>query len=302
MVSDQSSRRKFLLAAGAGVTMLAGCQTQQNKSSTQTTGSPQKETTKSATSSPFPTDTETATAQAKANPDDGYPPATDNPPSAINADPSTFETVEREGPNGESFSISLVPIDVAINWYRRREARFADARSESEYQASHIKGAVSSPAPSGQESGGPADAWPKSDRVVTYCACPHYLSSQRAAFLLSSGHERVYALDEGFTVWQEQNYPVAGDDVSAPSKVWTVRGRVPKEYADEDAIITKDEQTEGTKIAADGSYTLHVKFVDVTDDTEVTLQTPAYEVTRSLGTFASGRVTVDGTVVTDGNS
>lgn len=298
MVVDQSSRRHFLLAAGAGVATLAGCQTQENETSTQPTDSPQQETTQPPTSTSSPTET----AQTDTNPEDGYPPATDNPPDSINADPSTFETVEKEGPNGETFSISLVPTDVAINWYRRREARFTDARSETEYQKSHIMGAVSSPAPGGNENGGPVNSWPKSDRIVTYCACPHYLSSQRAAYLLSAGYEKVYALDEGFTVWQEENYPVAGEEVSSPSKVWTVSGQVPNEYAGEDAIVTKDEQTEGTKIAADGSYSLHIKFVDVTEDTEVTLKTPAYEATRPLGTFSSGRVTADGTIVTNKNS
>ncbi|MFC7045848.1 rhodanese-like domain-containing protein [Halobacteriaceae archaeon GCM10025711] len=300
MVSDRPNRRTFLLAAGVGIASLAGCQTQQNEAKVPSTETSPEKTTQPQTSTPS-TESETATTEMEADPDDGLPPATENPPDPVDADPSAFDTIEKEGPNGETVSVPLVPIDVAINWYRRREARFVDARSKTEHQASHITGAVSSPAPSGQDGDDPVDAWPRSDRVVTYCGCPHYLSSVRAAHLQSSGYEEVYALDEGFTVWQEQNYPVSGDDVASPSETWTVTGEVPEEYAGEDAIITKDDQMEGTEIAADGSYTLHVKFVGVTDETQVTLQTSAYELTESLGTFASGHVTADGTVVTSKN-
>lgn len=79
-----------------------------------------------------------------------------------------------------------------------------------------------STAPDGLETNDPITEWPKTDRIVCYCACPNHLSSLRAASLRSQGYQEVYALKEGYLEWQEQKYPMAGDEITSRSAVHVI--------------------------------------------------------------------------------
>jgi rhodanese-related sulfurtransferase len=225
---------------------------------------------------------------ADEDPADGYPPVFSDPPESPNADPSTFETITT---NGET--IRLVPIDVAVAWYERGEARFADARGLYQYEYSHVYGSVLSPAQK-KSDGGAIPDWPREDRVVTYCGCPHHLSSLRAAGLQKAGYEEVYAIDEGFGVWSERGYPMAGNTFATGTESsiseWTIEGTVDSQYAGEYAWASADRQYEAAPIDADGGFSLHLKFADVSSETDVQVSTPAFSVTKPLGELASGVV------------
>jgi len=222
------------------------------------------------------------------DPADGFPPTFPDPPASPDVDPSTFETNDT---NGES--IPLVPIDVVEKWHRRGEARFVDARGVSDYENAHIYGAVSSSAESGSTGGG-IEGWSTDARIVTYCGCPHHLSSMRAAGLMKEGYSRVYALDEGFGPWRNRGYPMAGtaftNGGSADVREWTLEGSVDQQYAGEYAWARAEGSQEAAPIREDGDFTLVVKFADATDRTPVEVSTPEFSVTRALGDLSSGSI------------
>jgi hypothetical protein len=151
----------------------------------------------------------------------------------------------------------------------------------------------------------PVLQWPKDDRIITYCDCPHHLSSLRAASLKSRGFRKVYALDEGFSSWRERNFPLAGEDVGRVPETRVVEGEVPYRHRGETAWAyhTDSDQREATIIADDASYELEIKFVNLTADSTIRVETPAYSLTAPIGDLTSGRITADGRLAgTDGSA
>ncbi|MFC7167723.1 rhodanese-like domain-containing protein [Halospeciosus flavus] len=224
---------------------------------------------------------------ADQNPDDGRPPkGMGGTPTKRSVDESRFESLDVEGQ-----TVTLVPLDVAHYWYARREARFADARGQTQFEASHVYGAVNSPA--GEQSGSdPVLDWPKGDRVICYCGCPHHLSSLRAAALQERGYENVYVIDEGFWAWHRQGYPMRGTHLDRTPAGYQIEGQVPSKYAGEYAWAEEPEtdQQEAAPIRSDGSYHLHLKFSGLTPATPIVLRTPAYTLRAPLREFTAGVV------------
>lgn len=220
-----------------------------------------------ATNGDYPTDD---------SPADGYPPSFDDSPSAPAADPSTYETVEV---NDET--VRLAPIDDVIDWYYRGEARFVDARGIGQYRNAHVYGAVNSPAVF-ESRGGPVPGWPTDERIVTYCGCPHHLSSIRAAGLQKVGVDEVYALDEGFLgqsdSWKEQDYPMAGEifveDDDTTLRTARVTGTVDSSYAGSYVWASAGRQYEAAPIDADGSYEIHLRVYGLDSEATVEVRTP----------------------------
>lgn len=222
--------------------------------------------------------------------DDGYAPddvVPSDPPPSPDADPADFETLDVDGT-----AVPLVPIDIAHAWYLRRDARFADARGRGQYDRAHVAGAVSSPAPDGR-SNDPVAEWSQDDRIVTYCGCPHHLSTLRASRLLLGGYERVYAIDEGFVPWVERGYPVSGSSVENSLESYAVRGRTDPEDAGAMAwaIHAASDQQEATPIESDGSFAMTLHFGSLDPDASITVRTPSYEVTAPLSRVTSSVVT-----------
>lgn len=299
MTERMLTRRRAIRTLGAlSLAGLAGCSsdgdqtTETTPSSTATSASTATTTENESVDFTGPRNGDDLPKDTK--PQDGYPPEFDTVPEKRSVNPAEFDTLERSG-----MEIRLVPTDVAYYWWVRGEARFADARSESEFDVSHVFGSVLSPAADGRDiPDDPAVQWPKGDRIITYCDCPHHLSSLRAASLKSRGFEEVYALDEGFTVWREQNFPMAGSDVGRVPPTRVISGSVPLRYGGQTAWAyhTDTNQREATTIADDGTYELVLKFVDLTAQSTVRINTPAYELTAPVGELTSGRITADGTI------
>lgn len=220
---------------------------------------------------------------------DGYPPESDNKPKERSIDTNSFGTVEENG-----VDVPLAPIDVAYYWHQRGEARFADARGPRSYKAAHVLGAVLSPAPEKYRApNDPINDWPKEDRIVCYCGCPHHLSSIRASQLINDGYENVFVIDEGFGPWQQNGYPMAGNDVQNAPKKWVLQGETDPSYEGQNAWARhpQTEQIESTDIESDGSYELHLKFYDVGPDTVVNVETPAYTVEGKLSELTAAKIT-----------
>lgn len=190
-------------------------------------------------------------------------------------------------------SVPLAPINDVAEWFENDEARFADARSRAAYDNARIAGAVLSPAPNGLPSEDPAEEWATDTRIVTYCACPHHLSSQRAASLISAGYTDVYALDEGFREWLERDLPVEGASVAAELPAYEIRGRSDPVHAGENVWVREplSGQREVTPIDTDGSYAMELPFVDVTPETRLELEAPDYTLEATLEELTADVVT-----------
>lgn len=194
----------------------------------------------------------------------------------------------------DGVDVPLVPLADAIQWYRDDAGLFADARSRRAFEAARIAGAVYSPAPDGQDEGDPVAGRPKDTRVVTYCSCPHHLSTLRGSTLIRNGYAHTYAIDEGFRAWRDAGYPLEGKEVEETPASFTVAGRTDPAHAGEFAWLRHDPsgQREAAPIDDRGRFTLHVRFYDVGPDTPVRLSTPAGEVVEPLGALAGGTVRV----------
>lgn len=284
--TDRLTRRTALAAAATGAgTALAGCLFGDAPSDGGGTDDTEATGTTAAgaefeTNGDFPPDE---------NPADGYPPAFDETPGERAVDTDSFDTVTRNG-----VEVPLAPVDVAHYWYRRREARFADARGTEQYTTSHVYGAVLSPAGYDGDDD-PVLDWPQDERIVCYCGCPHHLSSIRAADLIESGHEEVYVIDEGFWEWHARDYAMRGTDLSQTPYARVVSGETPARYAGETVWVRHDPsgQREATTIGSDGRYSVTLRFHDVGPSEPVVVETPAYTVEAPLGQLADTTVTAD---------
>lgn len=286
-------RRQFLGLAGLTAVGLAGCL--DDGSQARSTATPTSQPTfEPVTGGPMNADE----LPPDDDPLDGYPPAFDQSPPNQTVDPSRFGTMTVDP---ESFSmddqngvvVPLAPIDIAYYWYWRRSARFVDARARGGYENSHLFGAVSSPAPDGGEGDNPVADWPREDRIVCYCGCPHHLSGMRAASLLNQGYKRVYVIDEGFWEWQDRGYPLAGNDVENRPTLRVIDGLTDPDQAGATAwaIHRPTDQVEAAPIGHDGSFQLRLRFADVSADSVVTVETPGYSVSGPLRELTARTVT-----------
>ena len=192
-----------------------------------------------------------------------------------------YETTVTDG-----VAVPLAPVDDVYEWYQNDDARFADARGRAQYEELRIADAVFSPAPDGTEND-PVEEWSTDVQIVTYCRCPHHLSTQRAASLIAAGYEHTYAIDEGFGAWISRDYPMAGtavetqqnessdgasasessSDVQIDYERYEIHGRT---RDDASGMVTLEQvgvdRREAAPIAADGSFTLQLHYAGSGDD------------------------------------
>ncbi|GAB3666678.1 rhodanese-like domain-containing protein [Halopiger thermotolerans] len=218
---------------------------------------------------------------------DGYGPQPETMPEERSIDTDAYETVTVDG-----VEVPLAPIDDVYYWYQRQEARMADARGASQYEQMRIAGAVLSSAPPYTPDDDPVAEWPTDDRIVTYCGCPHHLSSARAAPLIQNGYEEVYALDEGFQAWLDRGYPIEGSEVSDERATYQIRGESDPTYAGELVMLEQvdADRLEAGPIAADGSYNLQLHYSGE-PSSRFRIDAPDYTVEGTLAELTSDVVT-----------
>ena len=263
-------RRRAFLGAGATALAagLAGCSALGGGSGSTSFDHPGTLEQSMAANADLPTDDDPA---------DGYAPEYGDP-GEMDVDESRFRALETNGQR-----VTLVPVEVVQYWHRTANARFVDARGLEQYTTSHIYGAVNSPATRNSNGGG-IDGWNQDDRIVCYCGCPHHLSSLRAAGLQKAGYSNVYVFDEGFYEWRDRSLPMRGQNFEN-RQARVVEGEVAAQYAGEYAWAeaTESGQQEAAPIADDGSFELHIRFAEMTDETRIRVTTPEFDVTRPLG-------------------
>lgn len=218
---------------------------------------------------------------------DGYGEEPDDPPEERAIDTDSYETKPFYG-----FSVPLVPIDDALYWYQRQEARVVDARGEGQFRESHITGAALSPASEELDEDLVSD-WSHSDLIVTYCDCPHQLAGILASQLMTAGFENVYAIDEGYLEWRERNYPTSGSNASLGLPAYQVHGIADAAHAGEFVWVsdTVADQHEIARIEPDGSYEMTLHFTGLEDDSVLTVAAPDYTLESTLTELTSDVVT-----------
>lgn len=194
-------------------------------------------------------------------------------------------------------SVPLLPVDAAYAWYQRRDARFVDARSLTSYENNRVTGAVQSPAPDVRRGeplpdDDPVSSWDETERIVTYCRCPHHLSGQRASELRAEGRH-AFAIDEGFGEWMNRGYPTAsGSNQRQLVAQRHVSGRVDPSHAGEFVYVrdASSDQVEPGVVGEDGTFRVEFYFVDVDADDEITVETPAWSRTAPLADLTDGEI------------
>jgi len=110
-------------------------------------------------------------------------------------------------PSGESL---VIPFPEAESLFKQGKATFIDARSGEEYDAGHIKGAVSLPYKEADSKFVEVMSGISEERaIITYCdgqTCE--LSTELALFLRDTGYKNVKILSNGWTVWKQKGLPV----------------------------------------------------------------------------------------------
>lgn len=194
----------------------------------------------------------------------------------------------------DDVEVPLAPVDDAYAWYADDAGVFVDARSRTAYGHARIEGAVLSPAPDGRRANDPIEDLSRETRLVTYCGCPHHLSTLRGSVLIQDGYVHTYAIDEGFQGWIDAGYPLAGSAVQDRPAPVVIEGLTDRAAAGALAWVWHDAtaQREAAPIDATGRFTLEMRFHDVTPSSVLRVVTPTGEVSGPLEALTAGVVEV----------
>ncbi len=115
------------------------------------------------------------------------------------------------GQETDNKDYKVITIDQAISMFNKADVLFADARSFSDYEDGHIKGALHLDLSD-------QDSWmddfiartPPESSIITYCDGPScHLAESLAELLFFNGFDNVYCVKNGWTLWNENQMPVA---------------------------------------------------------------------------------------------
>ena len=106
--------------------------------------------------------------------------------------------------------IEIETVDQARKLYDSGEYIFVDARSPEDYEAGHIKGAVSLPVGRFEEEiEAFLERYPPEASIITYCSGRTCLDSHHLAeFLLDFGYDKVTVFIDGFPGWEAEGHPI----------------------------------------------------------------------------------------------
>lgn len=282
-------RRTLLAATGTGVASVAGC-LGTGESNSETGSQEQGDQTSRNDEKQSGYEPETATDPDPTLSSAGLP-RDPEPETVADIEPTNESAFELNTYKG--VDVPLVPAKTARYWYHEQKARVIDARSYEVYQRSHIPGALSSPAGGTDRGADEINNWDETARIVTYCGCPHHLSSHRAMELYESGHTAVYAIDEGFGVWSERGYETTGEE-SSFARSWHIDGKVSARYAGEIATVKRPQSEQllyAKPIGEEGTFSLKLRSADVEEHTVVVVKTPSGSKQATVRELATSIIT-----------
>lgn len=187
-------------------------------------------------------------------------------------------------------TVPLAPLADVYEWFEADEARFVDTRGKAAYEESHVPGAVHSTGPDGFADD-PTDDWDRTERIVTYCDCPHTLAVQRASALLADGFETVYALDDGFGAWEEAGYPVDALDDRDDVAEYRVEGRTDPDHAGGYVWLRDgDDPVEVGEVADDGTWAVTIRTTRLGPESTLEVETPERTFDATLEELTDGDV------------
>lgn len=140
-----------------------------------------------------------------------------------------------------------------------KEIYIFDVRNDLSYEEGHIKGAKTLPLPITLDM---VKHIPKNAEIVTYCGCPHHLSSIGAEQLENLGYRNVKVLNEGYWYWKDNKYPLeVSKEYQSKVSHLKISGKVLKDNKPLTKVDlymkhVKTGQLEAVKTKDDGSYTI----------------------------------------------
>ena len=116
--------------------------------------------------------------------------------------------------NAFSETVSLISIDEAAALFQAGQAVFIDARPEAAYLEGHIRGALCLPWQEAEDRCFEMiEQIPPEKHIITYCdgaTCD--LCDKLAVFLCDLGFDKVSALPNGWTRWNQYHLPIDAPD------------------------------------------------------------------------------------------
>lgn len=187
--------------------------------------------------------------------------------------PSNFKAQQDSEMHSETeFKPNFIKADNLLERLNKKENVYIfDVRGQMSYDESHIKGALSKPIPitpalvMGIE---------KNSKIVTYCGCPHHLSSIAAEQLTQMGYKDVHVLDEGFWYWKDHKYPLEeGKSTKAKVSELNLSGNLMKAglpVVNKDIYIKhiKTGQLEATRTDSKGFYKMKFHIYNYANNDE----------------------------------
>lgn len=152
---------------------------------------------------------------------------------------------------------------------KKEKVYIFDVRNKESYMESHITTSYSKPLPITTDM---VTQFPKNSKIVTYCGCPHHLSTMGAEQLTNLGYKDVHVLNEGFWFWKDNKYPIEIDP-NSKSKIseLSVEGLLLKngQPVSKANIYIKHEksgQLEATSTDSKGYYKMNLRLYNYKDN------------------------------------
>jgi rhodanese-related sulfurtransferase len=117
--------------------------------------------------------------------------------------------VSRHSASSDSPRPTFINIDEALKTFQQGNGLFIDARHEDEFDAGHIKGAISLPLKTLETNPALIQGLAKDTLIVTYCSGEECaLSIDLGEKLASMGFTNVKVFFSGWLEWQKRNLPI----------------------------------------------------------------------------------------------
>lgn len=150
-----------------------------------------------------------------------------------------------------------------------------DVRSRPEFNAEHIRGAISYPFTTIKMTA--EYPFAKDRNLLLYCGCPHHLSGMSAEILSQKGYKDVHVIDEGYWGWKAMGLPVfknpdAPKQISMAIQGQVKQGDVAVAYKDIFLLHPATGQLEATRTDAAGHFAMHLHFGGTTPQDPVLFQ------------------------------